>query len=327
MSGRLFHAPFIAAHPYFKLYGVVERHTPQAQSLYPEAKHFSSVAEGLADPVIDLVVVNTPVQTHYEYTRAALLVGKHVLVEKPFTVNVDEAADLVRLAAEKALSLTVYQNRRYDGDFLKVKEIVTSGVLGDLKQVEMRFDRFRPTLSAKAHKETAEAGGGTLHDLGAHLIDQALVLFGTPQRIAADLGYMREGTLTNDYFEILLHYPKELRVRLISTTFALERQWEYKLHGTKGSFLQQRFDAQEEALDKGEKPSFSKWLPKVSAPNGILHTLDKREETTAQQGNYMHFYEALYQHLACGAKNPVPATEALEVIRVIDLSKNAIFAV
>ena len=317
MSGRLFHAPFIATHPHFKLYGVVERHTPQAQSLYPEAKHFSSVAEGLADPAIDLVVVNTPVQTHYEYTKEALLANKNVLVEKPFTVTVEQAEELNTLATKQGKLLSVYQNRRYDGDYLKVKEIVNSGVLGELKEVEMRFDRFRSEISAKAHKETPERGGGALYDLGAHLIDQALQLFGTPKNVYADLGYLRKDTQTDDYFELILFYENELRVRLKSTTYALERQWEYTLHGTKGSFLQQRFDGQENALVAGTIPSASQWLPSVTEPNGILHTIEKRLFTTAQHGNYWLFYNDLYQALTGKGANPVPATQAFEIIKLI----------
>ena len=143
----------------------------------------------LQDPKIEVVVVNTPVQTHYQYAKDALLAGKHVLVEKPFTLTAEEAQDLDLLAREKSKLLTVYQNRRYDGDYLKVKEVIESEVLGELKEVEIRFDRFRTEISSKAHKETAERGGGALYDLGAHLIDQALQLFGQPKAIYADKGY------------------------------------------------------------------------------------------------------------------------------------------
>lgn len=143
MSGRVFHAPFIAQHPHLNLYAVVERHRSESRELYPKSKLYRSVAEMLQDPSVDVVVVNTPVQTHYEYAKEALLAGKHVLVEKPFTVTAEEARALDTLAKEKGKLLMVYQNRRYDGDYLKVKEIVKSGVLGELKEVEIRFDRFR----------------------------------------------------------------------------------------------------------------------------------------------------------------------------------------
>ncbi|GJH40522.1 oxidoreductase [Capnocytophaga sp. HP1101] len=318
MSGRVFHAPFIAQHPQYQLYAIVERHRTDSRALYPNAKLYRSVNEMLQDPAIDLVVVNTPVQTHYEYAKAALLANKNVLVEKPFTVTTEQAEELSALATKQGKLLSVYQNRRYDGDYLKVKEIVKSGLLGKLKEVEIRFDRFRNEISTKAHKETPERGGGTLYDLGAHLIDQALQLFGSPKNVYADLGYLREGTQTDDYFELIFFYENQLRVRLKATTYALERQWEYILHGTEGSFLQQRFDAQENALVAGAIPSASQWLPTVTEPNGILHTLDERTLTTAQHGNYWHFYEDLYQALTSKGSNPVPATQAVEIIKIIN---------
>lgn len=173
-------------------------------------------------------------------------------------------------------------------------------------------------ISAKAHKETAESGGGALYDLGAHLIDQALQLFGKPIKTYADLGYLRKGTQTDDYFEVICFYNNQLRVRLKSTTFALERQWEYVLHGTKGSFLQQRFDGQEAALVAGTIPAPTPWLPNIQEPNGILHTLKSRTLTTAQHGNYWQFYEDFYQALIGKKENPIPASEAIEVINIID---------
>jgi oxidoreductase domain protein len=319
MSGRVFHAPFIAAHLQLNLYAIVERHRSDSRALYPEAKLFRSVDEMLQDPSVDLVVVNTPVQTHYTYAKAALLAGKNVLVEKPFTVTSAEAQELNSLALAQHKLLSVYQNRRYDGDYLKVKEVVESGVLGELKEVEIRFDRFRSEISSKAHKESALLGGGALYDLGAHLVDQALQLFGNPKKIITDLGYLRKGTQTDDYFELIFLYDNQLRVRLKSTTFALERQWEYTLHGTEGSFLQQRFDGQEVALVAGATPSPTPWLPTITQPNGILHTLSgRRQLTTAQHGNYWHFYEALYQALIGRGKNPVPATEIIEVISKLE---------
>ncbi|AVM50346.1 Gfo/Idh/MocA family oxidoreductase [Capnocytophaga sp. oral taxon 878] len=319
MSGRVFHAPFIAAHPQLNLYAIVERHRSDSRALYPEAKLLRSVEEMLQDPCIDLVVVNTPIQTHYAYAKAALLAGKNVLVEKPFTVTLAEAQELNSIAIAQQKLLSVYQNRRYDGDYLKVKEVVESGVLGELKEVEIRFDRFRSEISSKAHKESALPGGGALYDLGAHLVDQALQLFGKPKKIITDLGYLRKGTQTDDYFELIFMYDNQLRVRLKSTTFALERQWEYTLHGSEGSFLQQRFDGQEAALVAGATPSPTPWLPTIGEPNGILHTLGGgRELTTAQDGNYWHFYEALYQALIGNGKNPVPAADAIEVIRWLE---------
>ncbi|ATA88927.1 oxidoreductase [Capnocytophaga stomatis] len=319
MSGKLFHAPFIFNNQHFKLTAIVERHKSDSREKYSESKLYRSYDELLNDYEVDLIVVNTPVQTHFDYAKKALSLGKNVLVEKPFTVNASQAEELYQLSKINNCFLSVYQNRRCDGDFLKVKEIVASGVLGDLKEVEIRFDRFRTEISGKMHKETSE-GSGTLHDLGAHLIDQALQLFGLPKMIFADLGFFREKTQTNDYFELILFYENELRVRLKSSTMAKEKQWEYILHGDKGSFLQQRFDAQENELAEGVEPTQEKWLPKIVNPNGILHTAEFREETTAQNGNYMNFYNDLYESIICGKPNPVPVEQVIDVMRIIDKS-------
>lgn len=318
MSGQVFHAPFIANNSLFELTAIVERTQSFSREKYPESKLYRSVNQLLTDDEIDLVVINTPVQTHFEYAKEALLAKKNVLVEKPFTVDAFQAEELQRIAELNGCKLSIYQNRRYDGDFLKVKEIIESGVLGDIKEVEIRFDRFRSQISQKNHKETSEKGGGALHDLGAHLIDQALLLFGFPQKMYADLGYLRKNTKTNDYFELLFFYEDGLRVRVKSSTFALERQYEYVIHGENGSFLQQRFDIQEDMLSKGSNPSTEKWLSEVTKPNGILRTLSFREETIAQHGNYMNFYNDLYNYLIFNAKNPASPLEAIDVMKIID---------
>lgn len=318
MSGRVFHAPFVASHPKFRLQAVVERHNNKSREKYPDSKLYRSFDELLSDDTIDLIVVNTPVQTHYEYTKKALTLGRNVLVEKPFTITGNQAEELHQLANAKGCFLSVYQNRRYDGDYLKVKEIIESGVLGTIKEVEIRFDRFRTSISNKTHKEAPIEGSGTLHDLGAHLIDQALQLFGYPKFIFADLGFFREKTQTNDYFELILFYENELRVRLKSSTMAKEKGWEYIVHGDRGTFLQQRFDAQEDELSKGVISSTENWLPEIKISNGILHTETSREETIAQHGNYMNFYEDVYNSIVYGKPNPVPAHQTVQTMWLID---------
>lgn len=318
MSGRVFHAPFIANNPNFRLQAIVERHKNDSREKYPNSKLYRSYDELLTDNSIDLIVVNTPVQTHFEYVKKALELKKNILVEKPFTVNAQQAEELHQISIKNNCFLSVYQNRRYDGDFLKVKEIVNSSVLGTLKEVEIRFDRFRTEISAKTHKEAAIEGAGTLHDLGAHLIDQSLQLFGFPKYIFADLGFFRKNTQTNDYFELILFYENELRVRLKSSTMAKEKGWEYILHGDEGSFLQKRFDCQEEALVQGVQPSTKKWLDAIVEPNGVLHTMTTQEKTIAQHGNYMNFYEDLYNSMVYNQKNPVIAQEAILTMKLID---------
>ena len=328
MSGQVFHAPFIHAHPNFDLNAIVERHKEDSKALYPQAKLYTSVEAMLADESIELVVVNTPIQTHFDYTRQALLAGKHVVVEKPFTVSAEQAKELIRIAEATNKLLTVYQNRRYDSDFLAVKKIIEGGSIGSVKEFQIRFDRFRPGISTKAHKENVLPGAGTLYDLGAHLIDQALVLFGWPNALFADDMAMREGSKVDDYFEVLLYYPT-LRVRLISSSFALADNYAYVLHGTQGSYLQQRSDSQEKQLLKGIIPSLYNWIEPTTIPNAKLiipNTAGEPQEELQihQAGNYMNFYSDLSRALKGEGENPVLASQGLQTIQIIEAAKKSI---
>lgn len=321
MSGKIFHAPFLQAHPAYELAAIVERHRNDSRELYPETTLYRSVEEMLADDSLELIIVNTPVQLHVEHTSAALRAGKQVVTEKPFTVTAEEARALDRLAAEKGLNLVVYQNRRYDGDYLAVKKVVEEKILGNIVEAELRYDRYRPEASGKQHKEGNLPGSGTLHDLGAHLADQALQLFGRPEKIFADLRTLRSGVNANDYFEILLYYPG-LRVRLKSTMLARESYPAYIFHGTEGSFFQQRSDRQEDLLAAGVSPSVENWCPAPQTPDGLLHTRIGndiiRKETTSSPGNYMGFYNDLYKTLREQAPNPVPASQAVLTMELLE---------
>ncbi len=322
MSGKIFHAPFIHAHPLFNLSAIVERHRDESRAKYPDSKLYRSFEELLADKDIELIVVNTPVQTHFEYAKAALNAGKHVIVEKPFTVTAEEAQILDGLAKEKNLFLSVYQNRRYDGDFKALKDVVSENLLGELKEAELRYDRYRPGHSGKDHKEGDKPGAGNLHDLGAHLIDQAIQLFGFPEAVFADVFTMRKDMIANDYFEVLLYYPRPFRVRIKGTVFAREQYYAYILQGENGTFMQQRSDLQEARLMADEVPSLGTWIPTPQGHDGILHTIINgepvRKETRSTMGNYMDYYEDVYQALVNGAPNPVPASQAVLTMRIIE---------
>jgi len=322
MSGKIFHAPFIHAHPLFNLSAIVERHRDESRAKYPDSKLYRSFEELLADKDIELIVVNTPVQTHFEYAKAALNAGKHVIVEKPFTVTAEEAQILYDLAKEKNLFLSVYQNRRYDGDFKALKDVVSENLLGELKEAELRYDRYRPGHSGKDHKEGDKPGAGNLHDLGTHLIDQAIQLFGFPEAVFADVFTMRKDMIANDYFEVLLYYPRPFRVRIKGTVFAREQYYAYILQGENGTFMQQRSDLQEARLMADEVPSLGTWIPTPQGHDGILHTIINgepvRKETRSTMGNYMDYYEDVYQALVNGAPNPVPASQAVLTMRIIE---------
>ncbi len=327
MSGKLFHAPFIEAHPGFELSGVVERHLSDSREKYPASRLYRSVEQLCADPEMELIVVNTPAHLHFEQAKLALGSGKHLIVEKPFTITVAQAEELNTLATDKDLFLTVYQNRRYDGDYQTVKSILDKKLLGEIREVEIRFDRFRPIPSGKEHKEGRSEGAGVLYDLSPHLVDQALQLFGWPNAIFADNWKMRKEVEAADYFELILFYD-QLRVRLKATCIARESQYGYIIHGTKGSFLQQRSDLQEQQLQLGAKPGLLPWCEPPARPDGLLHTeingMLVREETSSVPGNYMGYYDAVHKAICEGGKNPVPASDAILNMKVLEAALKSV---
>jgi scyllo-inositol 2-dehydrogenase (NADP+) len=277
----------------------------------------------IEDTSLQLIIANTPAYTHFEYSRAALNAGKNIVIEKPMVLLAKEAEELVRLADSKEVLLSVYQNRRYDGDYRAVKDVVEQDLLGELKEVEMRFDRYRPHFSGKEHKEGNLPGAGTLYDIGPHLIDQVLQLFGWPQGVFADVWKMRDDVTADDYFELLFYYDK-LRVRVKGTCYAREIYPAYILHGTKGSFLQHRSDMQEQQLLAGRTPSLESWCPPPDKPDGILHTEIKgelsRTETTSMPGNYMLYFNDLHKALMKTGPNPVPGMDAVKTTRIIEIA-------
>lgn len=325
MSGKVFHAPFLKQHPSFFLSTIVERSKEESKLQYPDAVIYHSVEEMLQNADIDLVVVNTPVQTHFEYTKMVLEAGKNVIVEKPFTVNVEEAEELVRIAESKNLFISVYQNRRFDRDYLQVQKIISEGKLGAIKEVEIRFDRFRTEPSAKEHKENPELNGsGAVHDLGSHLVDQATQLFGFPEKTFADIFSMKGQNYANDYFEILLYYKNNVRVRLKSSAFTKEDHFAYKIDGDKGSFLQERSDNQENELVAGAIPLYGKdWVKPLAESDGILNYSDensgsKRVTTLSEQGNYMNYYQQIYEHIVFGYALPSLGSEVVQNMKIIE---------
>lgn len=321
MSGKLFHAPFLEAHPGYELSAIVERHNQDSKERYPNARLYRSVEELCADKELQLIVVNTPTHLHFEHAKMVLNAGKNMVIEKPFAITVKETEELTDLAAKNNLFLSVYQNRRYDGDYLAVKDILQQGVLGEIREAEIRYDRYRPAFSGKQHKEGNLPGAGNIYDLSPHLVDQAIQLFGFPNALFADLIKMRDDVGVPDYFELLFYYDR-LRVRLKATVIARESTYAYVIHGMKGSFLQQRSDMQEQQLQAGMKPSLETWCPGPVSPDGLLHTEIKgevvRKETTSLPGNYMGYYNDVYKALTGQGPNPVPAADGIRNTRIIE---------
>jgi len=321
MSGKLFHAPFIHNHPGYELTAIVERHNNDSRERYPQSTLYHSIDELLADDSIQLIIINTPTHLHFENAKAALLAGKNIVVEKPFAVSVKQAEEITESAKEKKLFISIYQNRRYDGDYHAIKNVIEKDLLGELREVEIRYDRYRPVGVGKQHKEGDLPGAGIIYDLGPHLIDQALQLFGWPQAIMGDVWKMRDDVKANDYFEMLLYYPK-MRARLKATCIAREPLPSYILHGMKGSFIQERSDLQEIQLNAGAVPSLQSWCPPPSSPDGLLHTEINgevvRKELTSTPGNYMIYYDDVYKALTGPAPNPVPPEDGIKTIKIIE---------
>ncbi|HET7119188.1 MAG TPA: Gfo/Idh/MocA family oxidoreductase [Hanamia sp.] len=320
MSGKVFHAPFISVNPGFNFYAVWERSKNLAQEKYPNVKTYRTLEDMLADDLVELVIVNTPNYTHYEYTKKALEAGKHVIVEKPFTIISEEGNELIALAKKQNKKLSVYQNRRYDSDYKTIKKVVEEKLLGNLVEVEMHFDRFKEELSPKVHKEIPGPGTGSLYDLGSHLIDQALQLFGMPQKIFADIQAARPISKVDDYFELLLYYGK-MRVRVKSSYVVREPLPGYVFHGLKGSFIKPKTDVQEEMLQAGKIPGGKEWGTEPDSERGLLHTekdgKEIREYISSEQGNYGEYYDGIYEAIRNGKPLPVTAEDGLKVIQII----------
>ena len=321
MSGKVFHAPFIQSNPGFQLAGAWERTKKNIENDYPGVTSYPTLEALLADESIELVIVNTPNESHFDYARKALLAGKHIVVEKAFTTTVKEGEELKVLAEKQNKKISVYQNRRYDSDLKTVAKVIADNVLGDIMEAEFHYDRFKPVVGPKVHKETAGAGAGLLMDLGPHLIDEALFIFGMPQALFADIRFTRPLTKVNDCFDLLLYYPG-MRVRLKATSFAREATPANVVQGTKGSFIKTRADVQEVDLIAGKKPGAADWGTEPVSDMGLLHTEKSgvviRESIPSLQGNYGEYYQGVYQALTSDKPMPVTVDEGIRTIKIIE---------
>jgi len=321
MSGWVFHAPFIGVHPGFSFYAVWERSKQLAKQKFPDVITYTSYEDLLADNEVELVVVNTPNYTHFDYAKKALLAGKHVIVEKPFTIKTEEAKELIGLAKQSGKMISVFQSRRYDSDFKTVKEVADEGLLGNIVEAEIHYDRFNELLSPKVHKETPGPGTGVLYDLGSHLVDQALQLFGMPNAVFADLSIIRPISKVEDYMEVLLYYSN-LRVRLKASYLVREALPSYIFHGSKGSFIKSRADVQEARLQASVSPDVADWGVEPKSEEGILHTEKDgkiiREHLPTLRGNYLEYYTGIYDAIRNKKQPPVTAEDGLKVIRIIE---------
>lgn len=330
IGGQVFHAPFIIGNPGLELYKVTARKAEQKQLLqerYPQAIAVENADDIINDELVDLVVVATSNDVHYKLTKQALEAGKHVVVEKPFTNTTAEADELIALAQEKGLLLTVHHNARFHSDFKTVKKIISSGVLGSLVNYEARYDRFRNFLRVGAWREEDLPGSGIHYDLGAHLLDQALQLFGAPNWIFADLRRQREGAKAVDDFEFILSYPK-LKVSLKGQMLAKEATARYALYGWNGSFVKPGTDPQEELLRAGVFPhEHSNWGAEPPETYGRLALSkdgrDSNETVASERGSGPDFYSNVLDALQGQDSLHITAAQARDVIRLLEAAEQS----
>jgi predicted dehydrogenase len=322
-SGRTFHAPVIHAVPSMRLAAILQRSGNDAAKSYPGARLVRSVEEMLSMQEISLVVIATPNTSHYPLARQCLLAGRHVVVDKPFTTTWQEAEALIKLANECNRLISVYQNSRWHGDFLTTRTLIASGILGPLARYEAHFDRFRPELRPGAWREGSDPGSGLLFDLGPHLIDQALLLFGTPTHLSADVRIERDAAVADDAFDIVLHYGK-FRAVLGASMLAASPGPRFLLYGTRGSFVKYGVDPQAEALKLGETPGGDRWGEESEAMWGKL-SLAKGDAITTEQiptepGDYRRYYANVRDAILGKAALDVTSQQALDLMHALELA-------
>lgn len=324
MSGEVFHVPLLEAHTGFDVTAILQRNaTKPVRHPYRVVGDYKEI---LNDPSVELVIVNTPNETHFPFASDALHAGKHVIVEKPFTVTTHEADELMAVAGKNNRILTVFQNRRWDADFLTVRKIVEGALLGKLVECEIHYDRYRNYIEADTWKEEAKPGTGILYNLGSHVIDQALVLFGMPGYVDARLGIQRPGGRVDDFFDIRMQYDGFF-VILKSSYLVREQGPRFILHGTEGSFLKGGIDPQEQDLKDKKVPGSPGWGVEPKEWWGKLNTtVDGKHfegpyETVP--GNYLAFYDNVYEAVRASRPLAVKPEEARDVIRLIEACRQS----
>ena len=321
MSGQVFHGPSLKVLPQYKIHKILERNQRISEKLYPQAIIVKDFDKILNDPVVELVVVNTPDYLHFEMAKMALEAGKHVVVEKPFVKNSEDAVALIEIAKRNNVLLTVYQNRRLDGGFLTVQKVLENGLLGRIVEFECHYDRYRNYIQEGTWKEEGDERTGVLFNLGSHVVDQALVLFGKPKAVNAHLSILRTGGKTTDQFSIRLHYEGFDAV-LRCSYLVREMGPQFILHGTEGSFVKVSADPQEDMLKANRLPNEPDWGKEPKSDWGRLNTTlnDLHFEGNIETipGNYSNFYKDLYLSIREGTSLKVQPEEALMTIKILE---------
>ncbi|WP_255484172.1 Gfo/Idh/MocA family oxidoreductase [Granulicella sp. 5B5] len=347
LAGRVFHCPFVSAVPGLELSAIALRSPESAaktaeavRSIYPNTRILSSIDEAINSPDIDLIVVGTPNDSHVEYGRAALKAGKHVVIDKPLAPTSAECTELIDLAARHGTVLAPFHNRRFDSDFLTVKKLIHEGVFGRVNQVLSHYDRFRPIQRPNSWKEAPGLASGLLYDLGPHLIDQALALFGAPTHITASVRFDRDKTDIDDAFDITFDFTIDghnLRYGCHSTMLAAEPSPRFLVHGTHASYTKFGLDPQEAALLGGARPPVldtashsteTSWITEPESMWGVLTTATQRIEPVKFEradyptvpGDYRQFYLSVRDAIHGNSALAVPASAGYRTMRLIELA-------
>ncbi len=323
MSGKIFHAPFFDVHEGFDLVAITERSKNNAVEDYSHIVTYRDVDAMLADHRLDLVVVNTPNYTHFEYAKAALNAGKHVLVEKPFCVTRNEAKELFALAFRKDLLVLAFHNRRYSSDFLAVQKVVQSGRLGRIMEAHLRFDRYRNEIGQKAFKEEPIPGAGIFYDLGAHMIDQAITLFGTPSDFHKTYGKYRAQTQVDDVAHAHLEYPNGLNVYVTTNMLVVKQQPAYVFYGMDGTLVKNWTDVQETQLLAGMKPNHKDYGKESPGDEGKLYTFNAKGEVVEElvpleRGNFMGLFDQVYDAIKNKGEYFVKQNEIIAQLSILE---------
>ncbi|MED5619086.1 oxidoreductase [Ideonella sp. BN130291] len=327
-ASQTFHAPLIQATPGLALVAVSSSQPDKVQAaLGPGVVVYAQAEALIRQAEIDLVVIPTPNDTHHPLAHAALQAGRHVVVDKPFTLDTAQAEALVQLAQQRGRLLSVFHNRRWDGDFLRVKQLLADATRGRVHVAALHFARYRPEVRQR-WREADLPGAGIWMDLAPHLLDQALQLFGWPVALQADIAALRAGARTDDFFHASLRYADGLRVSLHASMLCAAPGPRFVLHGSRGSYVKQGADPQEEALKAGQRPdaaALQEWghdaqageLTLADGAGGGLATRPVPNE----RGNYLGYYQQLREATRGRAPNPVPAWQAVQVMQLLDLGR------
>ena len=323
LGGRAFHAPIIHAVPGLRLAAIVERSRSSAREIYPDAKIVRDIEELLAIKSISLVAIATPNETHFPFAKRCLEAGRHVVADKPFTSTLAEALELVALARKHDRVLTVYQDRRFDGDFRTVQELLARGSLGKIVRFESAFDRCRPQIRTNSWKEKPAPGSGVYFDLGPHLVDQALQLFGPPEHVLADIRIEREGSLTEDAFDVTLYYKNGLRAILTASMLAPDPRPHYRIQGTRGAYVKHTLDPQEALLRADHPATGDDWGVEPERDWGTMTLWGDGELAHAKvptlRGDYRDFYAQVRDAIEGRAIPPVTPEQALRLMYTLEL--------